>query len=74
MQIIVNHKLLNVFDLQIVFDKCFNKYLYFIEAKCYAGKPFPESVVIDVFKSAEEAIKRYEYLKENIDCDLVIER
>ena len=55
-------------------DKCYNKYMYFIEVKCYTGKCFCENVIIDVFRSSEDAIKRYEYLKDNINSDLVLER
>ena len=74
MEIVVNRSPCKAIDVQIVYDKIYNKYLYFIEVKCDTGKFYCENVIIDVFRSAEDAIKRYEYLKDNLNSDLVIER
>lgn len=74
MEIVVNRNPCKALDVRIEYGKFYNQYLYFIEVKCDTGKFFYENVIIDVFKSAEDAIKRYEYLKDNINSDLVIER
>ena len=75
MKIVVNGRQRKVIDVQIVYDTVSysNKYYYFIHVK-YEGTYFCDWVVIDVFRNPGEAIERYEYLKNNINADLVIVR
>lgn len=73
MKILVNGRYRKVIDVQIVYDTVSysNKYYYFIHVKCEGIFGW---LVIDVLRNPEDAIQRYEYLKENINSDLVIER
>ena len=73
MKIVVNGRQRKVIDLQIVYDTVsYSKnYFYFIQVKC---EGIYDWVAIDVFIDNQDAIQRFEYLKSNINSDLVIVR